>query len=114
MDRRIVHLALVGALSLVASAQARANVSYGGGRVLPSVRIIPIFYGSGWPPSDRAATLAYLTELADYIGGAKNPAGQEYGSWNAASGWGDGIGPAGNTPPGILIHSVGAASTLGF
>jgi hypothetical protein len=75
--RPIIQLALIGTLSLIASAPARANVPYLGGRVLSSVRIIPIFYGSSWTASERGATIAYLTDLADYIRGAKNPVGAE-------------------------------------
>jgi hypothetical protein len=77
MSRRIIQLAIIGTLSLVAGAQARANIAYNGGRVLPSVRIVPMFYGNTWTASEIASTQSYLTEFADYIRGAKNPAGKQ-------------------------------------
>src|ERR1043165_3629618 len=74
---RILRVAIVAAVSLVATTQARATITYGGGRVLPTVRIIPMFYGSGWTSAELASTRTYLTELADYVRGAKNPAGKQ-------------------------------------
>jgi hypothetical protein len=69
---RIVQLALVGALSLVATANARATITYGGGRVMPTVRIIPILYGSNASPVSDP-----FTDFIDYVRGAKNPAGKQ-------------------------------------
>jgi hypothetical protein len=72
--KRIVQLAIVGALSVVASAKARANVPYLGGRIMPTVRIVPIWFGADSNPS---AADALLADLVDYVKGAKNPAGKQ-------------------------------------
>ena len=74
MSKRIVQVALVGAILLVASSQARASANYLGGRVMPAVRIIPIFYGSNWASLDKSSTWGSLITLKDYIRGViKSP-----------------------------------------
>ena len=35
--------------------------------MLPTVKIVPTFYGSGWTSADLASTRTYLTELAGYV-----------------------------------------------
>jgi hypothetical protein len=77
MNRRFIQLALVGALLLVGSAQARASIRYIGGRIMPSVRIVPIYFGSSWSFSDISNTQTYINELRDYINGSKNPSGKQ-------------------------------------
>jgi hypothetical protein len=78
MNKRGLQLALIVAVSLVAGAKAGATVvSYHGGRVIPSIRIVPIFYGNTWTATEVNNTRNYLTDLANYLSGAKNPAGKQ-------------------------------------
>ena len=72
MKRHIVQIAIVGALSMVASAKARANVTYLGGRVMPTVRIVPMSFGR-----DAHTVIDPYTDFIDYVRGAKNPAGKQ-------------------------------------
>ena len=74
MKRRVVQVALVGALLLIASTQARATIPYLGGRVMPKVRIVLIPYG---PDSFSSSAIGLATDLADYLRGAKSPVGKQ-------------------------------------
>jgi len=77
MGNRIARVALVGAVLLVASAEARASVTYFGGRVIPTVRMIPIYYGNSWSAADRGSTQTYLGDVRTFIAGGHNPAGKQ-------------------------------------
>ncbi len=72
MKRRIVQVALVGAVLLAASAPAHAIIPYLGGRVMPTVSIIPVRYGA-----NSSEPSGLLQDLVDYLRGAKNPIGKQ-------------------------------------
>src|SRR4051794_182410 len=68
MSPRIIQLAIVATLSVLASAQAGAAIMYHGGRVIPSVRIVPIFYGSSWSSTDITNINSSMGDLKSYLG----------------------------------------------
>lgn len=75
MTRRLAQLICIGGMLFAGIAPARANLAYHGGRVIPTIHIVPIFYG--WPARDFALISGFFLDLVKYINGAYNPAGSQ-------------------------------------
>ena len=44
---------------------------------MPTVRMIPIYYGNSWSAADKGSTQTYLGDVRSFIAGGHNPAGKQ-------------------------------------